>query len=186
VQHLGRPHLESRHRRVSRGDQAKRVAPWLAVFLIGFAAAWLVKPGPQVIDPALGCTYTSVIPAKVLPKPKQITVNVFNSTKRVGLASITSIDLKIRGFKAGLVESSSEDIAGIAIIRYGKGNKAAADRLAAYVPGALLQVAAKEAGDASVDLVLGNAFGAIAPDAQAAAILAIPSASASGKGCPTF
>ena len=181
---VNRPHLVSRRRRVSRSEQLRRFAPFLVVFGIGFAAAWLVKPGPQVVDPTLGCTYTSVIPAEVLPKPKQVTVNVFNSTKRVGLASITSIDLKLRGFKAGLVESSSENIPGIAIIRYGAGNKAAADRLAAYVPGALLQVAKKDAADTSVDLILGEAFGAIAPNEQAAAILAIPSASASGKGCP--
>lgn len=181
-----RPHLASRHRRVSRADQAKRVAPFLVVFLVGFLAAWMVKPGPQVVDPSLGCTYTSVVPAKVLPKPKQVTVNVFNSTKRVGLAAITGVDLKIRGFTVGQVSSSSEDIKGIGIIRYGAGDKPAADRLAAYVPGALLQATKKPAGDHSIDLVLGEAFGAIAPNEQAAAILAIPSASPSGKGCPTL
>lgn len=184
MQYAGRPHLVSRHRRVSRLDQAKRLAPWLAVFLIGFLAAWIVKPGPQVIDASQGCTYTSVIPEKVLPRPKTITVNVYNSTKRVGLASITSIDLKLRGFKAGVVDSSSEDLKGIGEIRYGAGSRPAAERLAAYVPGALLRQVKREPKDTSIDLVLGPAFGTIAPNEQAAAMLAIPSASPSGKGCP--
>lgn len=186
MQYIGRPHLESRHRRVSRLDQAKRIAPWLAVFLIGFLAAWIVKPGPQVIDTSLGCTYTSVIPANVLPKPKAITVNVYNSTTRVGLASITSIDLKLRGFKIGVVESSSENLKGIGEIRFGANSRPAAQRLAAYVPGALIKQVKRNAKDTSVDLILGPAFGNIAPNEQAAAMLAIPSASPSGKGCPVL
>ncbi len=181
----GRPHLESRHRRISRGDQFKRIAPWTAVFMIGFLAAWIVKPGPVAVDHSLGCTYVSVIPAKVLPLPKQVTVNVYNSTKRVGLASITSIDLKLRGFKAGIVDSSSEDLKGIGEIRFGAKARAAAQRLSAYVPGGLMkQITRADAKDVSVDLVLGPAFGNIAPNEQAAAMLAIPSASPSGKGCP--
>lgn len=185
--HSGRPHLESRHRRISRLDQFKRIAPWTAVFMIGFLAAWIVKPGAPEVDTTLGCTYTSVIPAKVLPAPQTITVNVFNSTKRVGLASITGIDLKLRGFKQGVVASSSEDLQGIGEIRYGAAAKQQAQRLAAYVPGALLkQVKRADAKDLSVDLVLGPAFGNIAPNEQAAAMLAIPSASPSGKGCPVL
>ena len=164
----GRPLLSSRHRRVSRTEQAKKLAPWLAV-----------------VDSSTGCTYTSVIPADVLPAPKRITVNVYNSTKRVGLASITSIDLKTRGFKIGTVGSSSANLAGIAVIRYGSGARPEAERLAAYVPGALLKhIARSNPDDHSVDLVIGPAFGTIAPNEQAAAILAIPSAQASGSGCP--
>ncbi len=181
----GRPLLSSRHRRVSRAEQAKKLAPWLAVFVFGFAVAWLVKPGPAVVDSSTGCTYTSVIPADVLPAPKHVTVNVYNSTKRVGLASITSIDLKTRGFKIGTVGSSSANLAGIAVIRYGSGARPEAERLAAYVPGALLKhIARSNPDDHSVDLVIGPAFGTIAPNEQAAAILAIPSAQASGSGCP--
>ena len=186
VSFSSRPHLRSYQKRVTRQERLKALAPFVAIFALGFLAAWLVKPGPAVVDPASGCTYTSVIPAKVLPKPRSVTVNVYNATKRVGLASITSIDLKTRGFAAGIVGSSSEDIKGIGYIRYGSGNKAAADRLAAYVPGALEQRVHREPGDTSVDLVLGNAFGQIAPDEQVAAILAIPSTQASGKGCPTL
>ena len=155
------------------------------MLLLGGIVGYVIAPDPQVIDPASGCTYTNVIPAKVLPKPNEITVNVFNSTKRVGLASITSVDLNLRGFKKGAIESSDEDIAGIAIIRYGVGSRPAADRLAAYIPGALLELD-KTKADKTIDLIVGNAFGQLAPNEQVSAILAVPSASASGKGCPTF
>ena len=153
--------------------------------MVGGLVGYAIAPDPQVIDPSSGCTYSKVIPAQVLPKPNQITVNVFNSTKRVGLASITSVDLNLRGFRKGAVESSNEDIAGIAIIRYGVGSRPAADRLAAYVPGAVLELD-KTKTNKTIDLIIGNAFGQLAPNEQVSAILAVPSTSASGKGCPTF
>lgn len=180
-----RPLLSSRQQRVLRRQRIKQSVPWLIIFTIGGAVGYAIAPDPQVIDPASGCTYTNVIPADVLPKPKEVTVNVYNATKRVGLASITSVDLRLRGFKQGVVDSSSDDIPGIAIIRYADGARAYADRLAAYVPGALLKRdTAKK--DKSIDLYLGDAFGQLAPNEQVAAILAVPSASASGKACPTF
>lgn len=182
-----RPPLSSRQRRVLRQQRIKQYLPWAAMLLLGGLIGYVVAPNPQVIDPASGCTYTNVIPADVLPTPKQITVNVFNSTKRVGLASITSVDLNLRGFKKGAIESSDEDIPGIAIIRYAEGSRPAADRLAAYVPGAVMELdKVKPKTDRSIDLILGNAFGQLAPNEQVSAILAVPSASASGAGCPTF
>lgn len=180
-----RPILSSRQKRVLRQQRLKQLIPWLAIFALGGIVGYVIAPDPQVIDPASGCTYSNVIPAEVLPKPKAITVNVFNATKRVGLASITSVDLHLRGFKEGAVDSSDENIPGIAIIRYADGARAYAERLAAYVPGALLKRdEAKQ--DNTVDLYLGDAFGQLAPNEQVAAILAVPSASASGKSCPKF
>ena len=185
VSYMSRPILSSRQRRVERNNRLRAVIPFLVVFLIGFGLAWLVKPGAKAVDPTTGCRYVSVIPAKVLPKPSQITVNVYNSTKRVGLAAITAIDLKTRGFKGGIVGSSKDNIRGIGEIRYGSGSRAAAERVAAYAPGTLLKHdPTKKPGDASIDLVLGEAFGQLAPDAQVQVILAIPSAQAVGKGCP--
>lgn len=182
-----RPILSSRQQRVVRQQRLKQFIPWLVIFVFGGAVGYVIAPDPTVIDPNNGCTYTSVIPAKVLPKPKSVTVNVFNATKRVGLASITSVDLHLRGFKSGVVDSSSENIAGIAIIRYAAGARPNAERLAAYIPGALLKFDGnKPKGDVTVDLYLGDAFGQLAPDEQVAAILAVPSASASGRACPTI
>lgn len=180
-----RPMLSSRQRRVLRQQRIKQFVPWVLIFSLGGLVGYVIAPDPQVIDPASGCSYTNVIPAEVLPKPKDVTVNVFNATKRVGLASITSVDLHLRGFAQGAIDSSDADIAGIAIIRYARGARPYADRLAAYVPGAVLQLDdQKPKSDKSVDLILGDSFGQIAPNEQVAAILAVPSASASGKACP--
>ena len=182
-----RPLLSSRQQRVLRQQRIKQFAPWVVVFALGGIVGYVVAPDPQIIDPSSGCTYSNVVPADVLPKPKDVTVNVYNATKRVGLASITSVDLRLRGFKQGAVESSKEDVAGIAIIRYASGARPWADRLAAYVPGAVLKLdTTKPKTDRSVDLILGDAFGQLAPNEQVAAILAVPSASASGKACPNF
>ena len=182
-----RPILTSRQQRVVRQQRIKQLIPWFVVFALGGLVGYVIAPDPHVIDANSGCTYSNVIPAKVLPKPTDVKVNVYNATKRVGLASITSVDLHLRGFKQGVVDSSSEDVAGIAIIRYAPGARPAADRLAAYVPGALMKLdRSKPNADKAVDLILGDAFGQLAPDEQVSAILAVPSASASGKGCPTF
>ncbi len=182
-----RPHLSSYQYRVRRRDRLKAVLPFLLVFAIGFGAAWLVKPGARVVNTKSDCTFIQVIPAKVLPHPSAITVNVYNATKRVGLAAITAVDLRTRGFKNGIVGSSSANIKGIAEIRYAAGHRPAADRLAAYVPGGVAKVdPTKKPNDGSVDLIIGDSFGQLAPDQQVSAILAIPSAQASGKGCPTF
>lgn len=182
-----RPLLSSRQQRVVRQQRLRRSVPWLLVFVLGGIVGYVVAPDPQVIDPSSGCVYTNVIPAQVLPKPRQITVNVYNATKRVGLASITSVDLGLRGFKKGLVESSDENIPGIAVIRYAPGSRPSADRLAAYIPGAVLKVDdTKPKGAPAIDLLLGDSFGQLAPNEQVAAILAVPSASASGKSCPNF
>ena len=179
-----RPHLRSYQRRVTRRERMRALAPFAAVFLVGFIAAWIAKPSHPIVQIKANCTYTSVIPNKVLPKPGAITVNVYNATKRVGLASITSIDVGSRGFRTGVVGSSSANLPGIGYIAYGAGDKAAAQRLAAYMPGAPLRQVARTGKDHSIDLVLGDSFSSLVPDAQAAAILSVPSPQASGKDCP--
>ena len=181
-----RPHLRSYQHRVTRRERMRALAPFVAIFLVGFVAAWIAKPTHPIERIIANCTYTAVIPNKVLPKPATITVNVYNATKRVGLASITSIDVGSRGFRTGIVGSSSDNVPGIGYIAYGAGNKAAAQRLAAYVPGAPLRQVARTGKDRSIDLVLGDAFTSIVPDGQAAAILSVPSPQASGKDCPVL
>ncbi|MEV6117596.1 LytR C-terminal domain-containing protein [Streptomyces sp. NPDC052109] len=45
---------------------------------------------------------------KALPKPGEITVNVYNATDRTGLAKDTADELKKRGFKIGAVGNASK------------------------------------------------------------------------------
>ncbi len=181
-----RPHLRSYQRRVTRRDRLRALAPFAALFVLGFVAAWLVKPAHPIVEIKANCTFSTVIPAKVLPKPASITVNVYNATKRVGLASITSIDVGSRGFRTGIVGSSSANIPGVGYIAYGPGSRPAAQRLAAYLPGVQLRQIARKPSDPSIDLVLGDAFNTLVPDQQAAAILSVPSPRASGKDCPVL
>ena len=183
-----RPLLSSYQRRVSRRERLLQLAPWLGVFLVGFLLAWFIKPsGPDPEDLPGKCALVSVVPGDVLPAPRDITVNVYNATKRVGLASITSVDLHTRGFKVGIVGSSDATVRGIGVIRYVAGSRGAADRLAAYVPGALFrEITREDAQDVSVDLVVGDAFTAVAPDVQAKAVLSVPLTKPSGLGCPVL
>ncbi|KUJ70293.1 hypothetical protein ACZ90_05230 [Streptomyces albus subsp. albus] len=53
--------------------------------------------------PASRTAATSAARAKALPRPGQITVNVYNATKRTGLAKDTAKVLKKRGFRIGKV-----------------------------------------------------------------------------------
>jgi hypothetical protein len=105
-------------------------------------------------------------------KPQQITVNVYNSTNRQGLAASTAATLKQRGFVIGKVANDPLN-SHLAISAQVRGASTAANVMkyvAAEVPGAQLQPDSR--ADQSVDLVLGSGFAALASPAQAATILA--------------
>lgn len=55
-----------------------------------------------------GATPTTAAQVKALPKPGQITVNVYNATDRSGLAKSTADELKKRGFRIGNVGNASK------------------------------------------------------------------------------
>jgi hypothetical protein len=54
----------------------------------------------------------SATPAVALPEPGGITVNVYNATKRSGLAKATADELKKRGFRIGEVGNASKELDG--------------------------------------------------------------------------
>ncbi|MEU6080432.1 LytR C-terminal domain-containing protein [Streptomyces sp. NPDC047108] len=100
-----------------------------------------------------------------LPEPGEITVNVYNATKRSGLAKQTADELKKRGFKIGKV--------GNAPAAYDKKVKGAGVLLGApnaadgpsKVLGTQLAGATSEADqrtDKDVDLIIGDSFKALA------------------------
>ncbi|WP_431043115.1 LytR C-terminal domain-containing protein [Streptomyces sp. P1-3] len=107
----------------------------------------------------------ATVPGKALPKPGEITVNVYNATQRTGLAKETADALKKRGFKIGQV--------GNAPAEYDKkvktpglllGAPAAADGafdvLGTQLPGARTKHDAREGKD--VDLIIGKGFSELA------------------------
>ncbi|WKX71682.1 LytR C-terminal domain-containing protein [Streptomyces sp. XD-27] len=109
-------------------------------------------------------------PGAALPKPGEITVNVYNATKRTGLAKETADALKKRGFKIGKV--------GNAPAEYDKKVKApglllgapaaaegAFDVLGTQLPGARTRHDAREGED--VDLIIGDDFRELARKKEA-------------------
>lgn len=130
-------------------------------------------------------------PAAV-PKPGTITVNVLNATTRTGLAKQTADELKKRGFRIGDVGNAPKEydkkVKGAGMLL---GPAAALNTslpvLATQLPAAERRTDAARRG-ATVDLVIGDAFKALAPKAAADKALAAltapePTATGSKKTC---
>ncbi|MFK4269479.1 LytR C-terminal domain-containing protein [Streptomyces milbemycinicus] len=126
---------------------------------------------------------------KSLPKPAEITVNVYNATPRTGLAKDTADELRKRGFKIGKV--------GNAPAAYDKKVKAPGillgapaatdgpfDVLATQLAGAQTKNDARSGKD--VDLIIGTAFKDLVKEkdaVKAMAALATPKPSSSAPTC---
>jgi LytR cell envelope-related transcriptional attenuator len=108
------------------------------------------------------CPADSVpIQTKPLPDENKIKINVFNGTKRAGLASAVAEDFRSRKFGVGQVKDSSTAYKGIALIRYGPKEVAAASVVNAYFLGdATMQFNIKRTDDV-VDVVLGAQYKAL-------------------------
>lgn len=125
-----------------------------------------VKQAAASASPAAGAT------AVVFPKPAQITVNVYNATTRTGLAKDTADELKKRGFKIGNVGNApakfDQKVKGTAIL-LGPATalKTSLPVLATQVTAADQRTEAGRKGTA-VDLIIGNAFKSLTPQATAA------------------
>lgn len=129
-----------------------------------------------------------------VPKPAQITVNVYNATPRSGLAKSTADELKKRGFKIGDVGNASaqwdKKVKGTGVLL---GPAASLDTslpvLATQLTGAERRTEATRKGT-DVDLIIGTAFKDLTAKAAADKALAAlggpapaASASASPKAC---
>ncbi|MFE9097954.1 LytR C-terminal domain-containing protein [Streptomyces sp. NPDC007264] len=119
--------------------------------------------------------------ARALPRPGQITVNVFNATTRAGLAKETADELKKRGFRIGDVGNAAKEYdkkvkgAGVLI-----GPKASLDTslpvLGTQLAGAEHRADART--NTTVDLVLGDGFKSLADKAAANKALTVLTTSA--------
>jgi len=159
----------------------------LALFATGFGISRFLSTRGSSADvtPAASCTTVSVTPGATLPKPKSITVNVYNSTKTAGLAKRSAAELKTRGFVIGTVDNDPQGqvVKGVAEIRHGPDAARQAQMLALYIPGA--EVVPTQTKGTSVDLAVGPEFGSILTTKQVTASLSSPSPSVSGPGCVT-
>lgn len=122
-----------------------------------------------------------------LPAPGRITVNVYNATKRTGLAKQTADELKKRGFRIGAVGNATKEydrkVRGPGLLL---GPPAAQDTslrvLGTQLAGA--QTRADGRKDTAVDLVIGDGFKGLARQADAArsmTALAAPKPAATPK-----
>ncbi len=132
----------------------------LVAFLIAFAAVqgWLPSSSsgePQATSTTPSCTAPS------LPPVSDVTVNVYNSTARAGLAGTTARSLRQQGFVVAQVENDplNKQVAGVAEIRYGTAGSAKAQTLALRFPGAVLVDDGR--GGEMVDVAVGDGFTAV-------------------------
>jgi hypothetical protein len=159
------------------------------LFAATFGAVRLLKgtdsPTPTASDTSTPgpCVTTTVRPGLVLPKPGTVKTNVFNATTRAGLARKTANDLKSRGFQLGTIANDplGKALTNVGEIRYGAKGKDNALLMRFYIPGAVLVLDART--DATIDVVTGLKFVAVAPQKTVTAALAKPVPVASGDGC---
>jgi hypothetical protein len=112
--------------------------------------------------------------ASTRPAPAAITANVYNATGKQGLASAAADGLRQRGFVVLVVGNvpGGATVSGTAEVRHGPAGAAAALVVEAQVTGSRDVVDART--DGTVDLVVGDAFAALASPQDAAATLAPP------------
>ncbi|MFI2238106.1 LytR C-terminal domain-containing protein [Streptomyces chrestomyceticus] len=107
---------------------------------------------------------------KPLPKPADVTVNVFNATARGGLAKTTADELKKRGFKVGKVGNAppayDKKIKGTGVLLGAQTTSEGAQKvLGTQLAGTEPKTDTRKTGD--VDLLIGDTFKALTEPAAA-------------------
>jgi hypothetical protein len=162
------------------------------LFAAGFGiATWLQRDTSDVVTAEFGelpstpepCETSLVIPAEVLPSKDTVVLNVYNSTKRAGLAARVARDFKSEGFRINKVANDprGERIEGVAEIRFGPNARLAAELVEYYLAGATM-VELSRPGP-RVDVSLGRGYTSLANGGAVAAVLATPQQVLTGPGC---
>lgn len=163
------------------------------VFGLGFGVATLIRGDslPLTASPATSpspspspCITTMVTPAQELPIKDDVILNIYNSTKKKGLAAQVALDFKREGFRINKIENDPRDarIQGVAEIRFGPNAADAAKLVEYYLAGATM-VELDRASD-RVDVAVGRGYTQLADGGAVAAALATPTPQLSGPGCP--
>ncbi|MFV2118758.1 LytR C-terminal domain-containing protein [Streptomyces sp. Act-28] len=121
------------------------------------------------------CEPTDPAPAVrtvALPKPADITVNVYNATPRSGLAKTTADELRKRGFTIGKVGNApaayDKKVPGTGVLLGARNAaKSAFPVLGTHLKGAAVKTDARPTAD--VDLIIGTAFTSLAAPQDATA-----------------
>lgn len=129
-----------------------------AFFALALGRGWIVLTGPE---PPAAASECPAGPFTYQP-PETVTVNVFNTTPREGLATQVSDALTERGFLRGTVGNSTVNREGMtAIITSGPNGEAAAFTVQQQIPGTAY--VRDERTDTSVDVLLGSGFTELVP-----------------------
>lgn len=174
---------EARRRQMWRHLRAAITLVVLVVLVVGGALlSWRkVTSDDESTSPQAGPTCAPT-QAKNAPKPKSITLNVYNATSRNGLAAEVANKMAKRGFKVSDVANDpmNESVDGSAQIRASADQQAAVSVVMGHVPGAEFVVDDRSTG--SVDLVLGDAFEKLANANRATPVAAsLPTCPPSSK-----
>jgi hypothetical protein len=128
------------------------------------------------IDLVIGLGYQKMVPMpeRLKPIPSEVTVNVYNTTYKTGLAKTVADAVSARGFKVKEVSNDPLQTMqmGTAVIRYGEEGDLAAALLKGHVPGA--ELLKDDRLGTRVDLVIGNAFTDLVPAADVPPLPARP------------
>ncbi|OII60906.1 hypothetical protein BJP40_08620 [Streptomyces sp. CC53] len=128
--------------------------------------------------PTAGSTCKAASPSPVaavaLPRPAQITVNVYNATPRSGLAKATADELKKRGFTVGKIGNApavyDKKVAGPGILLGAPpAAKGAFPVLGTQLKGVETKTDTRETAD--VDLIIGSGFTTLATPSDATAAM---------------
>ena len=146
----------------SRRARRRRALITLAVVaLMLFFAFWYAYSYYRHSDQHHAAATPSCTQKPAAVTPAEVTLNVYNATNRAGLAAKTADQVRKRGFKVSTVANDplQRTIAGTAEVRYGVSGLADSKLVLALVKGAKAVRDARP--DSSVDLVLGDKFGAL-------------------------
>ena len=125
------------------------------VYAASYVEGWVGDPTPASAGNA------SCVGASKAVTPGEVTVNVYNTTSRAGLAATVAGLLQKQGFKVATVDNDplGKSIPGVGEIRHGPSGLEGAALAAKRLPGA--RVVQDYRMDASVDLVVGASFKAL-------------------------
>jgi hypothetical protein len=194
------PRMRSRRRRGRLVTAA--VASVAALGLVGWGTLQLIDVFTGGGEKASAAGSKADCPSKAspsagtkgaaLPKPGQITVNVYNATTRSGLAKTTADELKKRGFKIGDVGNASKEfdkkVKGTGILLGPSSSlNSSLPLLATQLSTAERRTDAARKGS-EIDLIVGNGFKSLTSKAAADKAMAAlakpePTSTSSKKSC---
>jgi hypothetical protein len=142
------------------------------LYAASYVQGWIGGSPPKAVASASCVAVTS----KKAVTPKDVTINVYNATDRLGIAASVARSLQKQGFNVATIDNDplGKTLLSPGEIRYGPSGAAGAALAAARLQGASGVQDARP--DASVDFVLGNTYKRLTRKSQIAAAVKLASA----------